>query len=248
MQLRQYLAGEALKSIENLGHSAIAYEAAKERLDRKDGGKRRQIAIYLEDLEQFRQKRPGNAKDLDEFADLLDIALIHLQDAGQNHELCDGSLDTELQRKLHQSMLARYHRWVFETNTVESVVALRKWVLQEAEFQTIASETGHGLTGNTKSDAQTYSPFRRLKGQGAYFGDIKNSRSLPNSSCQVCGSQHRIWNCQEFIRKTVPERWDVAKRFQLCFRCLGGKHSGRSCQRSRSCCLNGCRELHHKLL
>ena len=38
LQLRQYLAGEALKSIENLGHSAVAYDAAKERLERKFGG------------------------------------------------------------------------------------------------------------------------------------------------------------------------------------------------------------------
>ena len=50
LQLRQYLAGEALKSIENLGHSAVAYQAAKERLERKFGGKRRQIAIYLDEL------------------------------------------------------------------------------------------------------------------------------------------------------------------------------------------------------
>ena len=46
LQLRQYLAGEALKSIENLGHSAVAYQAAKERLERKFGGKRRQIATW----------------------------------------------------------------------------------------------------------------------------------------------------------------------------------------------------------
>ena len=51
LQLRQYLSGEALQVIENLGHSAAAYEAAKERLERKLGGKRRQIAIYLEELE-----------------------------------------------------------------------------------------------------------------------------------------------------------------------------------------------------
>lgn len=69
LQLRQYLSGDALKVIENLGHSATAYEAAKERLERKYGGKRRQIAIYLEDLEHFRQIRPGNAKDLENFAD-----------------------------------------------------------------------------------------------------------------------------------------------------------------------------------
>ena len=50
LQLRQYLSGEALKVIENLGHSAAAYQIAKERLERKFGGQRRQIAIYLEEL------------------------------------------------------------------------------------------------------------------------------------------------------------------------------------------------------
>ena len=33
LQLRQYLTGEALKCIENLGHSAFAYAAAKKRLE-----------------------------------------------------------------------------------------------------------------------------------------------------------------------------------------------------------------------
>ena len=68
--------------IDSLGHSAAAYEAANDRLERKFGGKRRQIAIYLEELEQFRQIRPSNAKDIEEFADLLDIAMINLQEAG----------------------------------------------------------------------------------------------------------------------------------------------------------------------
>ena len=76
--------------IENLGHSAIAYEAAKERLERKYGGKRRQIAIYLEELEQFRYIRAGSANDLESFADLLDKAIISLQEAGQKYELGGG--------------------------------------------------------------------------------------------------------------------------------------------------------------
>ena len=128
------------------------------------------------------------------------------------------------------------------------MVTLRKWILHESEFQTIASETVHGLTGKIGSDAPTYSPLRRSKNQGAYFGEVKDSRSMSNSPCQVCGSQHWILNCPEFYQKTVHERWDVAKRFQLCFRCLGERHSGKSCQRSRPCSLNGCRELHYKLL
>ena len=79
LQLRQYISGDALKVIDSLGHSATAYEAAKDRLERKYGGKRRQIAIYLEELDQFRQIRHGNARDIEEFADLLDISMINLK-------------------------------------------------------------------------------------------------------------------------------------------------------------------------
>ena len=100
--------------IENLGHSFTAHEAAKERLERKYGGRHRQITMYIEELEQFKQIRSGNARDLDKFADLLDIAIINLKDANQTQELGDGSLYAKLQRKLPEVMLARYHRWIFE--------------------------------------------------------------------------------------------------------------------------------------
>ena len=50
LQLREYPGGEALKVVENLGHSAAAYDAAKSRLERKYGGERRQMALHLEEL------------------------------------------------------------------------------------------------------------------------------------------------------------------------------------------------------
>ena len=52
-QLRQCLTGEALKSIESLGYFATANEAAKDHLERKFGGQRRQIALYIEDIDNF---------------------------------------------------------------------------------------------------------------------------------------------------------------------------------------------------
>ena len=181
-QLRQYLSGEALQAIESLGHSATAYEAAKERLERKYEGKRRQIAVYLEDLENFKQVRTGNAKDLKKFADLLDIAIINLREAGQDHELRDGSLYNKLQRKLSESMLARYHRWMFEISITESVAALREWVIQEAEFQTIASEKTHGLTG--KADNQQ--PYSRCLETAIKEHSLVNTRSTAvQRKCRV---------------------------------------------------------------
>ena len=84
LQLRQYVSGEALKVIENLGHSSFAYEAAKDRLERKYGGKRRKVAIFLEDLERFKQIRSDSAEELEQFADLLDLAVINLKEAGEH--------------------------------------------------------------------------------------------------------------------------------------------------------------------
>ena len=247
LQLRQYLSGEALKSIENLGHSAMAYDAAKERLERKFGGKRRQIAIYLDELERFQQIRIGNARDLEQFADLLDVAMINLQEAGQYHELGAGSLYTKLQRKLPECMLSRYHRWIYENGHTESVLTLRTWIIQESEFQTIASETVRGFAGDDRNN-QSNRPEFKYRNQRTLFGDTGTYHSRTTSTCQVCDKPHRIWSCNDFIQKSVPERWNIAKLFQLCYRCLGDSHYGKLCPRSRQCGINACRQLHHKLL
>ena len=247
LQLRQYLSGEALKTIENLGHSGAAYEAAKERLERKFGGMPRQISIYIEELENFRQIRVGNAKDLEQFSDLLDIAMINLKESSQDQELGNGTLYTILQRKLPQSMLANYHRWVYDNNVTQSVATLRQWVILESEFQTVASETVHGVTGKM-SDAQTTPPRQGQRNTRTFFGDSRHNRTKKTQCCQVCGADHQIWTCQVFKQKSISDKWDIAKRCQLCFRCLAEGHSGRKCPRSRQCGQNGCKALHHRLL
>ena len=145
---------EALAAVENLGHSAVAYEAAKERLDRKYGGPRRRVALYIEELEEFRPMRPGFAKDIEKFADLLDVAVVNLKEAGRDDELGNGSLYLKLQRKIPEIMLCQYHRWVFENNKNHSVEVLREWINQEAEFQMVAAETVKGLT--SKHGGRTY--------------------------------------------------------------------------------------------
>ena len=54
--------------------------------------------MYLDELERFQQIRIGNARDLEQYADLLDVAIINLQEAGQYHELGAGSLYIKLKK------------------------------------------------------------------------------------------------------------------------------------------------------
>ena len=242
LQLRQYLSGEALKVVEPLGHSAAAYETAKERLERKFGGKRRQIALHLEELENFKPLRPGNARDLERLADLLDVTVVNLKEAGRHDELGSGSLYLSLCKKLTETMLAHYHRWIHENGRWQSVETLREFIIQEAEFQTVASETIHGLSkrGHKKNSGVTF------------FGNTQKSsgpqRRVGFRPCKVCSGHHGVWRCDKFKAMSPSARWEAAKSLKLCYRCLGGDHNGETCVRSRICGINNCKNTHNRLL
>ena len=146
--------------------------------------------MYVEELENFKPIRPGIAKDVERFADLLDIAVINLKGAGRYEELGNGSLYTKLQKKMTEQMLAQYHRWVHENQKAENVETLREWIIQEAEFYTIASETLRGVS-NSPSGAQrrTQSFFSDSKGPRTSQEQVKDTRQR---ACRVCGKNHPI--------------------------------------------------------
>ena len=143
-----------------MGHSATAYHTAKERLERKFGSHCRQIASYLEEVDNFRPICPGNYKEIEKFADPLDITIVNLKEVNRSEELNDGLLYLKLQKKLPTSMLSSYHRYRFEKQKPESVESLREWVLQEAELQTKALEAVHGIT-NTRQGKSEMRKFKR---------------------------------------------------------------------------------------
>ena len=58
-------------------------------------------------------------------------------------------------------------------------------MIQEAEFQTIASETVHGLSGRVVTE--TIAPTgARNKYQRTFFGDTKGNRDVKKLLCKVC--------------------------------------------------------------
>ena len=75
--LEACLAGEALETIKGLEYS---YEAAKSRLLRKYGGNRREIQSHVDELIQMKPIREENANELEKFADILERAVINLQE------------------------------------------------------------------------------------------------------------------------------------------------------------------------
>ena len=238
LRLRECLQGEPLKVIENLGHSAAAYEAAKSRLERKYGGKRRALTLRLEELDAFKQLREGNEKDLERFAELLDVIVVNLTDANQEAELGSGSLYITLQRKFNKTLLAKYKQWVCDNHRTESVKTLREFIDREAEFMTTASETITGVTKEGVKKERTF--FTKEEGCSPKKKHVKK--------CKVCEQPHGLWSCERFKDMTVSDRWKVATNHKLCFRCLSDGHRGEACFKSRVCGITGCRSHHHRML
>ena len=225
LQFRQHLSGEALKIVEPFGHSAAAYEVAIAPLERKLGGERRKLALHLDELENIKSLRPGNPGDIERFADLLDVTVVNLKEANRHDELGKRTLYISLCKKLNEGMLAQYHRWIFKNHCWESVETLEEFMLQEAEFQTVASETIRGVTSSNRNVDS-----RRNQSEKAFFGNAQESEIQKYCPCKVCKGHHGVWHCDKFKDLPVQERWNTAKRLKLCFRFLGGGHRGHVCQ------------------
>ena len=87
LRLEACLAGEALETTKGLGYSEAAYEAAKSRLLRKYGGNRREIQSHVDELIKMKPISEENAKELEKFADMLERAVINLQENNRAADL-----------------------------------------------------------------------------------------------------------------------------------------------------------------
>ena len=135
------------------------------------------------------------------------------------------------------------------------------WVIQEAEFYTVARETVHGVSSDRRSSGS-----RGFAGEkkATFFGATEdrqqvNHFQLGKSSVthgkygkqrlrKVCNGRHGVWAFDAFRNMDIRQRLNVAKHFKLCFRCLGDNQSGNQCTQSRVCDIHGCQETHSKLL
>ena len=95
--------------------------------------------------EKFKRLQNEAPKEIEKFADLLDIAFTNLKEAKREYELGNGIFYPNLLRKLSERMVTQYHRWTFEHKKDENVETFRKFIIQEAQFQMAPSETVHVL-------------------------------------------------------------------------------------------------------
>ena len=238
LQLRQYLSGQPLATIETYGFSAGAYAAALDRLDKKYGGEKRKTAVHMEALHRFQPIRDqGTASEFERFADLLQVAQINLQDVGRQDELGYGTFCTQMQQKLSPELLTNFLRWRSERGKTESIPTLLQWLEQEAEFRTAADETL--LTVSKTNHVQRPIAVKQQK----LGPSSASSLVAPTSSkvCVFCQDGHDTSACT--VVTDVRRRKQILMKSGRCFLCLKLHHRARNCTSQVRC--GRCQQRHH---
>ena len=251
LRLEGCLRGEAAETIKGLGYSQTAYDAALSRLQRKYGGDRRKVQAQIKELRKMRPVNEGDPKSMDKFADALERTIVVLKDNSLHADLGGGTLYGIVVEKLPENLLKEYYHWVKEQRKNETMVTLNEWVAVEADLQTQASEVKHGFTRKYEDSKWSRRDGRNNESYGASLQDgkkISNEIERKGKLCRACGETHHLEKCKVFTGWSFEKKWEAAKRFGVCFRCLDYDHLGHQCPKSKACDVAGCKKTHHPLL
>ena len=251
LRLEGCLRGEAAETIKGLGYSQTAYDAALSKLQRKYGGDRRKVQAQIEELRKMRPVNEGDPKSMDKFADALERTIVVLKDNSLHADLGGGTLYGIVVEKLPENLLKEYYHWVKEQGKNETMVTLNEWVAVEADLQTQASEVKHGFTRKYEDSKWSRRDGRNNKSYGASLQDgkkISNEIERKGKLCRACGETHHLEKCKVFTGWSFEKKWEAAKQFGVCFRCLDYDHLGHQCPKSKACDVAGCKKTHHPLL
>ncbi|XP_066919295.1 uncharacterized protein [Clytia hemisphaerica] len=87
------------------------------------------------------------------------------------------------------------------------------------------------------------------KGTGQQGTKTKFKDNKSSNKCYLCKDEHQIHKCPKYVSLDQPERFEMAKKLNLCYNCLKKDHFTSKCKSKKNNCFNaGCDERHHTTL
>ena len=242
MQLKNCLAGDALKLADRYRPSDNGFSKAMDELERKYGGVSRRIRHQLEEIRSIRSVRPGATRDLEELADRVQSLVTNLEEYGSAGDLSDVSAYYILvKEKLHVTFLKNYRRWIQGQNKKDNFKTFAIWLREEAQYEQEALEMSS--TTQVKKEEMNFKKMKKT-----WNTQTKESKRHGEKSCMYCEREHWLSECPLFQKWTVGSRYNYCKTKRICFRCLAGNHRGINCRKFPGCQVAGCGGSHHSLL
>lgn len=131
---------------------------------------------------------------------------------------------------------------------------LDRWLSEHvrARQHLVYEEPAKCLSRNRRKFPKQYSPMNSstlyIKSDSQPKGEEPTYKEPKSPACLCCNQAHPLYRCNEFKRKSVPERYELAKSFKVCFNCLKQGHQVDKCSNKTHCQVTNCKRHHHNLL
>ena len=261
LRLLQFLGGEAKEAVKSFeAVQGGVYEAMKV-LEKRYGRKCLVVSSIVECLTKGPSLPNRDSVALRKFADKAASANATLRSLDCLQEINQGNL-IEMSRRLPKYLQEKFAVVCHELETKQQrfptlsdfAAFLDKWANVANHPVNVPGTEHPNFQGSSKGKKPKFTLFTQLPGMD---GEIPYKR-YKISSCLFCSQTHPIYRCEQFKGKTPDERFEFAKKKNLCFNCLknnpiirpGGtvKHTVKSCPSKFKCKVEGCGASHHTLL
>ena len=176
----------------------------------------------------------------------LEIPAVHY---GHEADLRAAANMQQVITKLPPKIAVRWSRRKFELQPKDvDLKDLDEWLETEVQVQNMAFGCA-----STKENPEKEKPKLNLN-KSKWFKKKKDVRNDTHANsgakleCFVCKGEHALTSCETWKRLTVNERWQLAKKLGLCFRCLKRGHLVERCSLQGTCPAEGCVRRHHPQL
>lgn len=219
--------------------SETAYEEAWKILEKAYGSKRILLAYHLNKLLNLPKIEKQNYKLL---TNLTDTALQHVESLKSlKLEIPSEAIVVLLENKLDTHTLELWDRELRD----DDLPKLDKFTDFLYQLSARLSRRDREKSSTTVRNEQPSNKKPRFeKNDKKVHAFLTQNKSSLN--CVLCpDKQHPLYTCPNFNTLAVNSRFDLAKKYHLCFNCLK-KHTKNDCK-SKSTCKN-CNKRHHSLL
>nr|CAI5863527.1 unnamed protein product [Callosobruchus analis] len=225
--LRSCLKGEAAQLIQSLKTTEINYEVAWNLLRETYENKRLIVDNHIKALFELSPVKTESHTYLRKLINNFNKNLNAIEVLIDSQELCHRLLIHLLVNKLDSVTRNKYeeHAENLENLTVTDVIA----------FLTKRSNVLEKLynKGNKPKTDRNFTREERV---------VCNVNTNSHNSCAFCGKGHSNFDCKNYNKLSVKEKYDLISKHRLCSNCLRPGHYQRDC-RSSGC--KKCNSRHH---
>ena len=227
--LTQHCVDAVRKRIQHLeGKGEQCYNLAKQRLKKEYGSSWIVSDVCEQKLKKFSSIKSGDAKQIKQFAELLEKSYNILVDINNFGILKSLDSLTALVIKLPYELR---RRWVEKAVYIENSTGILAKFEHFVAFVQNESDKLNSLFGLRNLSVKVNKP--EFKVNASFYSVSSNKPTLKKDTksflktgvCWFCNdTSHKLLECKIFLSKSVKDRTSFVKSCKLCLKCLSARH------------------------